>query len=256
MTDAAAPRVAHARGGPLQGAAPARGGPLHRGPVQSLQAVLFDMDGTLVETEHYWDRSLELLAEQLGGRMSAEVRPAMVGVAVPVSLQLLYADLWITRTAEEQLRDDAFLYEATGRQVEAGVQGRPGALELVSAVRAAGLRTALVTSTHRRLADRVLGQIGPGLFDVTVCGDEVPVTKPDPAPYLQAMAALDVAPEACVVVEDSLAGITAGLAAGATVLGVPSLQSLEPRDGLVVRSTLAGLTVGDLEDMVAEQVAA
>ena len=227
-----------------------------RRSVQLLEAVLFDMDGTLVETEHYWDRSLELLAEDLGGRMSAAVRPAMVGVAVPVSLQLLYADLGVTRTAEEQQRDDAFLYETTGRQVEAGVQGRPGALELLSAVRAAGLRTALVTSTHRGLADRVLAQVGPGLFDVTVCGDEVPATKPDPSPYLQAMAALDVAPASCVVIEDSLTGITAGLAAGATVLGVPTLQSLEPRAGLVVRSTLAGITVEDLRDLLDDRVAA
>jgi HAD superfamily hydrolase (TIGR01509 family) len=224
--------------------------------VQSLEAVLFDMDGTLVETEHYWDRSLELLAEELGGRMSAEVRPAMVGVAVPVSLQLLYADLGVIRTAEEQRRDDAFLYDTTGRQIEAGVQGRPGALELLSAVRAAGLRTALVTSTHRRLADRVLAQVGPELFDVTVCGDEVPATKPDPSPYLQAMAALGVGPGSCLVIEDSLTGVTAGLSAGATVLGVPSLQSLEPQDGLVVRSTLAGVTVGDLRGLLEDRIAA
>ena len=166
------------------------------------------------------------------------------------------ADLGVTRTTAEQLRDDVFLYETTGRQIEAGVQGRPGALELLSAVRAAGLRTALVTSTHRRLADRVLAQVGPEFFDVTVCGDEVPATKPDPSPYLQAMAALGVGPASCVVIEDSLAGITAGLAAGATVVGVPTLQSLEPQDGLVLRSTLAGLTVEDLRALLDDRIAA
>src|SRR4051794_41914866 len=116
--------------------------------MQSLEAVLFDMDGTLVETEHYWDRSLELLAEQLGGRMSTDVRPAMVGVAVPVSLQLLYADLGVVRTAEEQVRDDAFLYEATGRQVEAGGQGRPRAPGLLRQGPAARARAPLGAPPH------------------------------------------------------------------------------------------------------------
>jgi beta-phosphoglucomutase-like phosphatase (HAD superfamily) len=102
----------------------------------------------------------------------------------------------------------------------------------------------------------VLAQVGPELFDVTVCGDEVPATKPDPSPYLQAMAALGVGPGACVVIEDSLTGIAAGLAAGATVLGVPSLQSLEPQEGLVVRSTLAGMTVEDLRALLEDRIAA
>ena len=82
-----------------------------------------------------------------------------------------------------------------------------------------------MTTTPRRLADLVISHIEAGFpdggpFDVTVCGDEVPARKPDPAPYLQAMAALGVSPEECVVIEDSLVGVTSGLAAGAAVIGV------------------------------------
>ena len=93
-----------------------------------------------------------------------------------------------------------------------------GAPSCCGAVRAAGLRTALVTTTPRRLAEIVLGSIradlGDDPFDVTVCGDEVPARKPDPAPYRQAMDALGVEPGDCLVIEDSRAGIGAGLAAG------------------------------------------
>ncbi|MGY1840677.1 MULTISPECIES: HAD family hydrolase [unclassified Modestobacter] len=220
------------------------------GSLQRLEAVLFDMDGTLVETEHLWDHSLELLAGQLGGRMSDDVRPAMVGVSVAASLQLLYADLGVSRTEQETAADERFLVAATRAQVEAGVRYRPGARELLIAARAAGLATALVTSTERSLTDVVLRLVGAELFDVTVCGDEVPATKPDPAPYLQAAAALGVDPAHCLVVEDSRTGAAAGLAAGATVLGVPSLQPLQPRDGLVIRETLTGVTVDDLQRML------
>ena len=96
---------------------------------------------------------------------------------------------------------------------------------------------------------RITAELGVSPFDVTVCGDEVPARKPDPAPYRQAMATLDVDPRSSVVIEDSLVGVTSGLAAGATVLGVPSLQPLEPLPSLVLRTSLEGLTVADLADL-------
>ena len=88
-------------------------------------------------------------------------------------------------------------------------------------------------------------------FDVTVCGDEVPARKPDPAPYRQAMAALDVEPAECVVVEDSESGIAAGLAAGVAVLGVPTVQAIAPAPGLTLRSGLAGADVATLAGVMA-----
>jgi beta-phosphoglucomutase-like phosphatase (HAD superfamily) len=111
-----------------------------------------------------------------------------------------------------------------------------------------------VTTTPRRLARLVLRHITAELgqvFAVTVCGDEVPARKPDPAPYLQAMAALRVDPARCVVIEDSTAGVTAGLAAGAAVLGVPSLQPLAPMPGLTLRHSLQGTGLEDLRDVLA-----
>jgi HAD superfamily hydrolase (TIGR01509 family) len=220
-----------------------------------LRAVLFDMDGTLVETEQYWGEAMFELAERLGGRMSESARAATVGSTMRRSMTILHADLGLDRTEDELLADARWVEDRTAQLLGAGISWCPGARELLTAVRAAGLRTALVTTTPRRLADIVLATIRTDLdgdpFDVTVCGDEVPALKPDPAPYRQAMAALGVQPADCVGVEDSESGVAAGLAAGVTVLGVPSVQKIERVEGLTLRDGLVGVDVPMLADLLA-----
>ena len=221
-----------------------------------LRAVLFDMDGTLVETEEYWGEAMFDLAGQLGGRMSAEARAATVGTSMRTAMGILYADLGVTRTEEQLQADVTQVMDAVARMMTERLIWLPGAQELLTAVHGAGLRTALVTTTPRRLADLVITHIeagfpGGGPFDVTVCGDEVPARKPDPAPYLQAMAALGVSPEECVVIEDSLVGVTSGLAAGAAVIGVAGLQPVPPAPGLVQVDTLDGIGLPELADVLA-----
>ncbi|MGY2080386.1 HAD family hydrolase [Modestobacter sp. SYSU DS0657] len=236
----------------------ARGGPLHQGrssTLLSLKAVLFDMDGTLVETEELWGEAMTALAARLGGIFSAAGRERTVGTSMRVAMGILYADLGVERSAEQLAVDSRWVEDETARLMSArGIPWRPGARELLAEVRAAGLTTALVTTTPRRVAtlvlDRITEDLGGSPFDVTVCGDEAPARKPDPAPYRQAMAALGVTADQVVVVEDSEVGVTAGLAAGAAVLGVPSLQSLHPRDGLTLRESLAGLTAEDLSGLL------
>jgi len=220
-----------------------------------LAAVLFDMDGTLVQTEEYWGEALFELAGSLGGRMSAEARAATVGTSMRRSMQVLYADLGVVRSEAQLQADAGWVEDRAGELMGGGISWRPGARELLESVRAAGLRTALVTTTPRRLADIVLGSIAADLggdpFDLTVCGDEVPARKPDPAPYLQAAAALGVDVASCVVVEDSLVGVTSGLAAGMAVLGVPAMQPVPPAPGLTLVDTLAGTGAADLAALLA-----
>ncbi len=215
-----------------------------------LRAVLFDMDGTLVETEEFWGEAMFELAAQLGGRMSDEARARTIGSTMRHSMQVLHADLGLVRT-EEQLQTDArWVEDRTAELMADGITWQPGARELLVAVRAAGLATALVTTTPRRLADIVLRSIRADLdgdpFDLTLCGDEVSARKPDPAPYLEAMTALGVGPDECVVIEDSAAGIASALAAGVAVLGVPALQAVEPAPRLTLRDGLAGTDVDEL----------
>jgi HAD superfamily hydrolase (TIGR01509 family) len=218
------------------------------------RAVLFDMDGTLVETEQHWGTALFALARRLGGELSATAREATVGTSMRTALDVLYTDLGLGRESEWQA-DAAWVEDTVAGLLAQEVPWRPGARELLTEIRAAAVPAALVTTTPRRLADLVLAQLARDLdvppFDLTVCGDEVPVRKPDPAPYLQAAAALGVDPAGCVVVEDSVAGVTAGLAAGAAVLGVPSLQPLSPAPGLVLRDSLVGVGLDGLADVLA-----
>jgi HAD superfamily hydrolase (TIGR01509 family) len=223
--------------------------------------VLFDMDGTLVETEQYWGQALFALAGRLGGTMSPAARERTVGTSMRTSMGVLYADLGLERSEQQLVADVRWVEERAAELMgRGGIPWRPGARELLTAVRDAGLATALVTTTPRRIAaivlDRIAAELGGSPFDVTVCGDEAPARKPDPAPYRQAMAALGVDPRSSLVVEDSVVGVTAGLAAGAVVLGVPSLQRLEPRPDLVLQQTLAGLTVADLAQLVADRQSA
>lgn len=272
---AVGPRLGHwGRRPPPRGRRPARDdGPAVRAAVAEnavhretaahmpdhLAAVLFDMDGTLVATEQHWGAALSGLASRLGGRLGGPAREATVGTSMRTALGILYADLGIDRAA--RWREDAAWVERTVAGLLAeDAPWRPGARELLTAVRAAALPAALVTSTSRGLADLVIGRLTRDLdvppFDLTVCGDEVPALKPDPAPYRQAAAALGVDPAACVVVEDSASGVAAGLAAGCAVLGVPSLQPLAPAPGLALRDTLAGVGVADLEALLLDRAAA
>ncbi|WP_211308025.1 HAD family hydrolase [Geodermatophilus normandii] len=226
-----------------------------------LAAVMFDMDGTLVESEQHWGEALFALARRLGGELSGPAREATVGTSMATSMRILQADLGIERSPGDTRADIAWVEDAVAGLLAAELHWRPGARELLADVRAAALPTALVTTTPRRLAELVVAQIEAAFpdvppFDLTVCGDEVPARKPDPAPYLQAAEALGVDPADCVVVEDSGAGVTAGLAAGCAVLGVPSLQPLAPAPGLVLRGTLAGVGVADLERLVLDRQAA
>jgi HAD superfamily hydrolase (TIGR01509 family) len=123
----------------------------------------------------------------------------------------------------------------------AGLVWRPGALELLLAVRAAGVPTALVTSTGRRLVEVALETLGRENFDVVVVGDEVKAPKPDPEPYRTAAELLGVPITECVAVEDSPTGITSALASGAAVLAVPAELELPPTDGVHLRDTLEGV---------------
>jgi HAD superfamily hydrolase (TIGR01509 family) len=220
-----------------------------------LGAVLFDMDGTLVESEQHWGEAMAELAARLGGAMSAAARERTVGTSMRFAMSVLYDDLGVERSEGDYRADARWVEDRTRELMAAGTHWRPGARELLTEVVAAGLPTALVTTTPRRIASVVLAQIaddvGGDPFDLTVCGDEVPARKPDPAPYRQAMAGLGVEPACSVVIEDSLAGVTSGLSAGAAVLGVPSLQTLAPAPGLTLRDSLEGVGLAELAEVLA-----
>ncbi|MFI1988700.1 HAD family hydrolase [Actinoplanes sp. NPDC020271] len=201
--------------------------------------MLFDMDGTLVDSEKLWGSALEDLAVHAGSRLSTEARLAMVGTSMPVSMAIFRED--IGQPGRPSAPDVAWLTERVAELFADGLVWRPGAQELLLAVREAGLPTALVTSTERRLAEVALKTLGAENFDVLVCGDEVARPKPDPEPYLTAARLLGVPIGECVAIEDSPSGVASAVAAGARVLAVPAEVELPSHDGILVRSSLAGI---------------
>jgi HAD superfamily hydrolase (TIGR01509 family) len=202
-------------------------------------AVLFDMDGTLVDSEKVWEVALHELAARAGGTLSPAARLAMIGSSMANSMRILREDL--AQPDRPEAPDAAWLTDRVLELFGAGLIWRPGALELLLAVRAAGLPTALVTSTGRRLVEVALDTLGRENFDVVVCGDEVSVPKPDPEPYRTAARLLGVPIAECVAIEDSPAGVASAVASGAAVLAVPAELELPPTDGVHLRTTLVGV---------------
>jgi HAD superfamily hydrolase (TIGR01509 family) len=216
-------------------------------------AVLWDLDGTLLDSEKLWDIPLYELTEKLGGELSLATRQAMVGTNVKRTLDLLYAEVGIDSPSDEQLADGAAWIDRRMAEVFRGsLPWRPGAREALTTVREAGFAMALVTSTERDLTEIALDTIGRALFDTTVCGDEVDgLNKPLPEPYLRAARRLGVDPAACVAIEDSPTGTESAVAAGCTVLVVPCEVPVAPGERRVFRDSLEDLTVADLTALVA-----
>ncbi|WP_406861658.1 HAD-IA family hydrolase [Streptomyces sp. HUAS MG47] len=213
----------------------------------ALQAVLFDMDGTLVDTEGLWWEAVE----QVAGRPLTEAdRPDVLGRPVEHTAQWLADD---GRGSADELA--ALLHREFADRVRAGVVPRPGALALLSSLARDGVPTALVTASPRAVADTVLaalGALGAPAFAVSVTADDTERTKPEPDPYLAACRALDVDPARCVAVEDTPTGVGSAEAAGCPVLAVPSLAPIDAAPGRTVLGSLTEVTPDRLRAMTAD----
>jgi HAD superfamily hydrolase (TIGR01509 family) len=214
----------------------------------TVEAVLWDMDGTLLDSEKLWDIPLFEFVEKLGGTLSSATRQAMVGSSVPRTMSMLFAEVGVDQPAAEDVADGAaWILRRTEEVFRAGLPWRPGAREALRAVRDAGVPMALVTSTERQLTEVALDTIGRDLFDVTVCGDEVDRrNKPLPDPYLKAARLLGADPARCVAVEDSPTGVASAVAAGCTVLVVPCDVPVEQGERRVFRESLEGVDLAAL----------
>jgi len=208
-------------------------------------AVLWDMDGTLVDTEPYWLTAETELVRAWGGEWTHEDGLALVGSSLERSA-LILASRGVELESDEivQLLTDRVL-----AQLADGVPWRPGARELLIALHDAGVPTALVTMSIRRMADYIAAAAGFPAFDAVIAGDEVVNGKPDPEPYLRAAQALGVDPTECIAVEDSEFGVASAVASGATTLAVPLHLPLPPSPAYTLWDSLDGRTLDHLFEL-------
>ncbi|MGI5155459.1 HAD family hydrolase [Microbispora sp. CA-102843] len=212
-------------------------------------AVLFDMDGTLVDTEDlWWDACVEVAAG-LGTPVGEADREALFGLAVEDAALHITAALDTTggpgARAVEAMLTDAF----TSR-IESGVTTLPGAVALLEALRAAGIPAGLVSASPRPVVDLVLETVGGHRFRLSVAAGDSARNKPAPDPYLAAAARLGVDPAACVAIEDSPTGVASARSAGCAVIVVGPFGGMSEVSGVTAVPTLESVDLPLLRRIV------
>lgn len=206
-------------------------------------AVLWDMDGTLVDSEQYWIECEYELVESYGGTWSEYHAHQLVGGDLLESAAYIAEHGGVPLAPREIVHR---LLEGVVERTRRHIPWRPGAEALLTELRALNIPCALVTMSWRVFAEAVLDGLPEGTFSALVTGDEVSAPKPDPEPYAMAARLLGAAPQDCVAIEDSPRGVTSAVAAGVPTLAVAHVVPLEPGPGRTVAATLVGWTAADL----------
>jgi HAD superfamily hydrolase (TIGR01509 family) len=210
-------------------------------------AVVFDMDGVLVDTEHLWDEVREELTTEWGGRYTPEAQEAMMGMSSHEWSRYLHETVGL-REPPETINTEVVRRMLARYEVDLPVV--PGAVEAVRRLHGEGVRLAVASSSNRELIDAVLRRLGlAALFEVTVSSEEVARGKPAPDVYLETARRLGLDPARCAAVEDSASGIRAAHAAGMHVIAYPNRHYPPAAEVLALAdSVLDGLDDLDLAD--------
>ncbi|NBW73353.1 MAG: HAD family phosphatase [Microbacteriaceae bacterium] len=210
-------------------------------------AVLFDMDGTLIDSEPYWMASEQALAAEHNGKWTHEDGLDVVGMSLDKSSRLLKERANIPLEPAEIV--DRLTREVQ-EQLAREIPWRPGARELLQDLKSQGVKTALVTMSMHRMAKQVADAIDFPAFDVIVAGDHVSNGKPHPEPYLLAAEQLGFEPGLCIAFEDSNSGLASAEAAGTIAIGIPHIVPIPEKPGRIIWPSLAGVTYQQLRELI------
>ena len=208
-----------------------------------MSAILFDMDGTLIDSEPLWLKAeIEVMAE-VGCHWDEQDQINCLGGPAERTERYM-------QERSQNIKPYGYFIDRLHEVMRARITNEldliPNALSLLKECKDAGIKTALVTASSRDLMTIVLKRFPPGTFDVVVSGDDVEKSKPDPAPYLLAAKQLSVDISKCLVLEDSLTGVQSGLSSGAKVIGIPHLVQMSEHPNLRVISSLDEITLSDI----------
>jgi HAD superfamily hydrolase (TIGR01509 family) len=206
-------------------------------------AVLWDMDGTIIDSEPYWLASESAFAAAHDSHWGHDEGLGVIGMSLYESSKLLKERVGSSLEPQQiidQITDDVL------SQLERAILWRPGARELLQLLKENNVKTALVTGSMHRMAQKVSEQIGFDAFDTIVAGDDVVKGKPHPESYLRAAQILGVDPTNCVAFEDSHTGLSSAEAAGTKAVGIPHIVEIPKADGRILWRTLEGVSMADL----------
>ena len=206
-------------------------------------AVLWDMDGTLIDSEPYWMKSEGAFAKANNTIWTEQDGLSLVGMSLYDSSKIIKERVGSNLEPEQIIEK---LTDEVTAQLKQEIFWRPGAKELLLLLRKKKIKTALVTMSMHRMAKQVADSIGFDAFDVIVAGDDVRHGKPHPEPYLKAAELLGEKPEDCVAFEDSLTGLRSAEAANTKAVGVKNIVEIPMEPGRILWPTLKGVTIADL----------
>jgi HAD superfamily hydrolase (TIGR01509 family) len=213
-----------------------------------ITAVVFDLDGVLVDSEHVWDEVRETLAHERGGRWHDRAQADMMGMSSLEWSRYMHDVIGLAETPDEINREVVDRMLARYRDALPLLDGAVAAVERM----ADRFRLAVASSSNRPLIEAVLDAAGiASVFDVTVSSEEVARGKPAPDVYLEAARRLGLEPATCIAVEDSSNGIRSAYAAGMRVIAIPNRRYPPAKDVLA----LADVTLDSLDGLTAEVAA-
>ncbi|GAC59666.1 HAD family hydrolase [Gordonia sihwensis] len=210
------------------------------------RAVLWDMDGTLLDTEPLWGRAMEEFARGIGAEMTPELRNATMGNSSVDALTKVYEAARVPESGRDFEADEDAMVARVLELFATDLRWRPGALSALDLVAGAEIPMVLVTNTVREVTDVMLETLGRDRFVATVCGDEVAAGKPEPHIYRRAAELVGFCASECLAFEDSPVGAAATHAAGVPAIVIPSAIPVPPKPTYTYRETLEGLTLDDL----------
>lgn len=207
------------------------------------EAILWDMDGTLIDSEPFWQAAEFDIVQAGGGTWTHQQAIDLVGSA------LSHASVVLSRAgaALPPKEIEAYLVDRVSKEIRAHVPWRVHAADTLAWAKQLGIPCALVTMSHAPIAAAFVDAAAVGTFDVVVTGDMVEKGKPDPEPYTRAAQMLGVDITRCVAVEDSPTGIRSALSSGARVIGIEAIVKVEPEDGLSRVTSLDQITPSVLD---------
>jgi len=208
-----------------------------------MSAILFDMDGTLIDSEPLWLEAEIEIMEELGCNWDQQDQINCLGGPIDKTENYM-------QDRSNNIKPFGYFTKKLDDVMEQKLSTKlnliPNALEIINECKISEIKIALVTASSGRLMRAVLKRFPVGIFDTTVSYDDVKRSKPDPEPYLLASKTLGVNITNCVVLEDSLTGVQSGLSAGAQVIGIPHLVKMPSNPNLRVVESLSEINMDRL----------